>query len=67
MTATRSMAPMPRSVSFGEVLVGVAAGEDAAVDGGVEGLDAAVEHFGGAGDGFDFEDGIARRRRWRQR
>ena len=44
---------------FGQVLGGRAAGEDAAVDGGVKGLDAAVEHFGGAGDVFNWSNRMA--------
>ena len=41
------------------VLGEVAAGEDAGVDGGVEGLDAAVEHLGEAGEVGDLPDGEA--------
>jgi hypothetical protein len=42
-----------------EVLGFGAHGENAAVDGRVEGFDAAVEHFGEVGDGGDVEDGDA--------
>ena len=41
------------------MLGGRAAGEDAAVDGGVEGLDAAVEHLRCAGNVFDRADVVS--------
>lgn len=54
------MVGMSRFCQGGQVLRQVAAGEDAAMDLGMQGLDASVEHFRKAGVIADFRHGQTR-------